>query len=101
MPRHNRSSAAPSEFGTGARSLGEHRVSWRGEEYVVRVVGGSEKAYRCPGCDQQLQAGRSHVVTWPVFGDGADDRRHWHHPCWAARDRRTPGVLRTRSAPRY
>jgi len=30
------------------------------------------------------------VVTWPVDDLDASDRRHWHTPCWAARDRRFP-----------
>ena len=29
------------------------------------------------------------------------DRRHWHTGCWRARDRRGPGVERSRNAPRY
>jgi len=63
--------------------------------WIVRAVTGasSAKAYRCPGCDQEVRAGTPHVVAWPAdgalggFGDVAD-RRHWHTPCWRARDRR-------------
>jgi hypothetical protein len=76
---------------------------WRGEDYVVRGVTGSgaTKAYRCPGCDQEVRIGVPHVVAWPAHDSDASDRRHWHTACWAARDRRTPGVLRSRSAPRF
>jgi hypothetical protein len=61
--------------------------------WVVQRVGGSAKAYRCPGCDQEVPAGVPHVVAWPadaLSGQGADERRHWHTPCWSARSRRRP-----------
>ncbi|MFC4555960.1 hypothetical protein [Georgenia faecalis] len=65
-----------------------------GEEYVVRQVRGSEKAYRCPGCDQLVPPGVSHVVAWPsdhLLGAQAAlaDRRHWHTSCWSGRRRPT------------
>ncbi|MDT4945024.1 MAG: hypothetical protein QOH14_1757 [Pseudonocardiales bacterium] len=84
-------------------TVGERREDWRGEEYVVRSVtgAGAAKGYRCPGCDQEIRPGLPHVVAWPAFDAEASDRRHWHTACWAARDRRAPGVKRTRSAPRY
>jgi hypothetical protein len=52
---------------------------------------GAVKAYRCPGCDQEIAAGVAHVVAYPADerGDVAD-RRHWHTGCWTARDRRGP-----------
>ncbi|MCZ7416483.1 MULTISPECIES: ATP/GTP-binding protein [unclassified Streptomyces] len=87
----------------GGRGIGvEHTEDWRGQEWVVRRVSGAAAAkhYRCPGCDQQIPPGVPHVVTWPQFGD-VDDRRHWHAPCWSARDRRTTRVQRSRNAPRY
>jgi hypothetical protein len=101
MPRHNRRGPEAASSGAPQRSLGEQLVRWRGEEYVVRAVTGADKTYRCPGCDQEIRPALPHVVAWPSFGDGAEDRRHWHHPCWTARDRRAPGVQWTRSAPRY
>lgn len=68
---------------------------WRGEEYVVRRVTGSAatKPYRCPGCDQLIRPATPHTVAWPVeapmFAEsGLEVRRHWHTPCWKARDRR-------------
>lgn len=69
--------------------------TFRGEDYVVRRVTGSAatKPYRCPGCQQVIRPATPHTVAWPVvapmFSDsGLDERRHWHHGCWASRDRR-------------
>ena len=64
-------------------------------------AGAAAKAYRCPGCDQLISSGVPHVVAWPADDVEAGDRRHWHAACWAARDRRAPGVRRGRNAPRY
>ena len=62
--------------------------TWRGEEYLVRAVTGERatKAYRCPGCDHEIAVGVPHRVVWRAEGlGGADERRHWHTPCWARR----------------
>jgi hypothetical protein len=69
--------------------------------YVVRALAGgaSGRAYRCPGCDQELPAGTPHVVAWPEGRE--NDRRHWHTACWSARDRRGVKVHRSKNAPRY
>lgn len=74
---------------------GSRRQSGPDGEWLVRSVAGdsASKSYRCPGCDQLIPAGRAHVVAWPadsLLGREAAlaDRRHWHTPCWAARDRR-------------
>ena len=77
--------------------------AWRGVDYAVRSVTGQAavKEYRCPGCDQLIRTGQPHVVAWPAHEIDADDRRHWHTACWAARENRGPGVQRGRSAPRY
>jgi hypothetical protein len=78
--------------------------SWRDGDWMVRSVPGdaSTKAYRCPGCEQEVSAGMAHVVAWPADGRGdLTDRRHWHSGCWRARDRRAPGIQRSRGAPRY
>ena len=66
-----------------------------GESYTVRQVRASDKAYRCPGCDQLVAPGTAHVVAWPtehLLGAQAalDARRHWHSACWSSRDRRRP-----------
>ena len=87
------------ESGIGAGST----VEWQGEEWVVRPIAGSASAkhYRCPGCDQEIPPGTGHVVAWPSYGAGVDDRRHWHRACWGARDRRASAVQRGRGAPKY
>jgi hypothetical protein len=88
MPRHNRRRV---ERALARPSGGvERRDVWRGEEYIVRAVTGSNKQYRCPGCDQLIRAGTPHVVVWPAHDAEASDRRHWHTSCWSARDRRSP-----------
>jgi hypothetical protein len=50
------------------------------------------KAYRCPGCNQDIAPGVGHLVAVPT--EAPDLRRHWHHPCWAHRRARRPGRLR-------
>jgi hypothetical protein len=70
-------------------------------DWVVRTLtgAGSDKAYRCPGCDQEIAPRTPHVVTWPAYArdsdldpwdteSASDRRRHWHTVCWRARDRR-------------
>jgi hypothetical protein len=82
------------------------------DEWVVRQVTGSAatRAYRCPGCDQEIRPATPHVVAWPASvreDDGSGDeaglaqRRHWHTACWRARGRRGPKVQRSRNAPRH
>jgi hypothetical protein len=64
-------------------------------EWLVRNVPGSDKTYRCPGCDQEIPAGVGHLVVWPADERGdLTDRRHWHTGCWRARDRRGPTARR-------
>jgi hypothetical protein len=46
------------------------------------------KAYRCPGCDQEIPPGTGHVVSIP--DEAPDLRRHWHRGCWDRRSTRTP-----------
>jgi hypothetical protein len=74
-----------------------------GEWMVRQIFGGAAvKTYRCPGCVQEIRPGVAHIVAWPADERGdASDRRHWHTGCWRARDRRGPGVERSRNAPRY
>ncbi|WP_081602472.1 hypothetical protein [Corynebacterium callunae] len=63
--------------------------SWSfGEPYLVRQIGSSaaKKFYICPGCNQNIPPGVAHIVAWPKeTGGRADDRRHWHKPCWDRR----------------
>jgi hypothetical protein len=69
----------------------EHTEQWPDGEWIVRSIPGanSAKAYRCPGCDQEIPAGTPHVVAWLADDTlGVEDRRHWHTPCWQHRLRR-------------
>jgi hypothetical protein len=98
-PRRHRRPQDDSPAGDGARGF-ESVEEWPDGDWVVRAVRG-EKTYRCPGCDQEITTGLPHVVAWPAEGGGADDRRHWHRPCWNARLRRGVKVHRSKNAPRY
>lgn len=72
---------------------GTSSASYAGQVWTVRSLRGnsSGKSYTCPGCQQQVSAAQAHVVVWPAEGLGdVTDRRHWHTPCWQARDRRPP-----------
>ena len=91
MARHNR--RRDEEPQRSAPPTAQNVESYDGEDWVVRRLSGasSSKSYRCPGCQQLVPAGVAHVVSWPMAAvDGAELRRHWHTPCWAARDRRRP-----------
>lgn len=95
MPRRNKRSrreAPPRLPSHGASLLGAREVpgpAWaHGEIFVVRQIPGptAVKRYLCPGCNQTIEPGVAHVVAWPkeIWG-GAEERRHWHHGCWARR----------------
>jgi hypothetical protein len=105
-PRRNRPRAedvAPLD-GDRARRGVEAVQSWRDGDWQVRSItaGAAVKTYRCPGCQQEIPPGTAHLVAWPADGRGdLADRRHWHNGCWRARERRSPTVERSRSAPRY
>src|SRR5215472_17101314 len=69
----------------------EHIESWPDGDWVVRPGTGAAtvKAYRCPGCDQEIVPGTPHVVAWPADQVvGVEERRHWHTACWQHRLRR-------------
>ena len=89
MPRANRRAVPPN----AARPVGLARArrldTFRGVDYVVASVPASDRVYRCPGCDHEI-VGVPHVGAWAAEAPDADDRRHWHTPCWAARERRRP-----------
>ncbi|GLW29869.1 hypothetical protein [Actinoplanes regularis] len=94
----------PRLAGEGVRRGIEGVQQWQDGEWMVRSIfgGAAAKTYRCPGCVQEIRPGVAHVVAWPIDGRGDEsDRRHWHTGCWKARDRRIPGVERSRNAPRY
>jgi hypothetical protein len=102
MPRANRprrgaisrprGEQAPLDLDRALGGVERREVHGDGEWFVRRVSGaGSTKAYRCPGCQQEVPPGIPHVVAWPADGlGGVEDRRHWHTPCWSARGRRQP-----------
>lgn len=68
------------------------REAYAGGQWWVRTVTGqADRSYRCPGCQQLVTGGGSHVVVWPADGlGGVEDRRHWHQTCWRARAARRP-----------
>jgi len=99
VPRANRRRRDEADLDVG-RALGgaARREVGPDGEWSVRSVSGpmATKAYRCPGCSQEVRPGQPHVVAWPADGarseaDALTDRRHWHTPCWTARGRRRPG----------
>ena len=49
----------------------------------------ARRRYLCPGCNQAIEVGVGHVVVVPR--NDPDLRRHWHHACWANRQRRRAG----------
>jgi hypothetical protein len=106
-PRRNRPRRPePSSSGLseGARKGVEGVQQYQDGEWLVRSIfgGAAVKAYRCPGCTQEIRPGVAHIVAWPIDDRGDEsDRRHWHTGCWRARDRRGPTVERSRNAPRY
>lgn len=69
---------------------------WPDGEWKVRTLAGgpSAKSYRCPGCDQEIHGGRPHLVSWPNWTGGDQERRHWHTACWRKRLDRGPGRSR-------
>ncbi len=80
--------AAPDPDAFGDASRGDRESD---EEIEVRRVQPYQatKRYLCPGCNQDIQVGLGHLVVVPLRA--VEDRRHWHHACWAARHRRRPG----------
>jgi len=93
MPRENRRRNEHRPLAAGG--FGETTTErYAGSLWTVRRVSGARatRTYLCPGCQQEVAVGTPHVVAWPADGRGdLGDRRHWHTPCWRARDRRRPG----------
>lgn len=96
-PRRNRRIEPPSAVHAERARHGVDTVeTWPDGEWRVRAAAGSAgKAYRCPGCDQEISPGTRHLVCWPADGS-VDERRHWHTACWRARLRRSPVARRYR-----
>ncbi|MGI8879966.1 MAG: hypothetical protein ACR2KJ_05505 [Jatrophihabitans sp.] len=96
MPRQNRRTAAEPRQ---VRAVGAQREEeFGGRTCIVRTVAASDRTYRCPGCDQEIVR-IPHVVAWPADELDAANRRHWHAPCWAARDTRRPVLRRAGRGP--
>jgi hypothetical protein len=93
--RHRRFPEAPDLAGE-RRSVGERVEGYLGVDYRVRSLTGMGGGgpYRCPGCDQLIMIGASHVVAWAEHDPEAVDRRHWHTTCWAHRSTRAPRATR-------
>jgi hypothetical protein len=94
LPR-GRAAAGPAPGADGADGpalrLGPERIeSGPDGDWVVRTMPGAVtvKTYRCPGCDQEIRPGTAHLVVWPAWTPGLQERRHWHSPCWEGRMRR-------------
>lgn len=88
-PRVDRRPVDPDRVTPGVGAV----ESWGDQRWRVRQInaGAARKAYRCPGCDQEIRPGVGHLVAWPLDDlAGESDRRHWHTGCWWARDRRRP-----------
>ncbi|MCA2188280.1 ATP/GTP-binding protein [Nonomuraea cavernae] len=87
-----RESSRPVAFPRSADQVEE----WPDGEWKVRMLTGatSGKSYRCPGCDQEIAAGQPHLVCWPNWTGGDEERRHWHRACWRKRLDRGPGRSR-------
>jgi hypothetical protein len=93
--------AADGDSGPAPIRLGPEQIQeWPDGDWVVRQVPGAAatKTYRCPGCDQEIVPGTAHVVVWPAGTAGADERRHWHNPCWQRRPRRPAPGYRGRAS---
>ena len=91
-PRRNRRERPSAPLDTLRALRGVAAVQrWQGRDWTVWTIpgGASDKTYRCPGCDHEIQPGVAHVVVWPA---DETDRRHWHRACWQARDRRGPAA---------
>jgi len=75
------------------RGMARTEIGRDGRQYSVRQVRGSDREYRCPGCNQLIAVNTDHVVVWPadhLLGDDAavGERRHWHGGCWPRLGRR-------------
>ena len=96
-PKNKRPISDDRDIATSHQIFEEHAEGL----YTVRKLtgSGSNKPYRCPGCDQMIPLATPHIVAW--LEDDEEARRHWHSACWAKKDKRRPNTERTRNAPRY
>ena len=88
MPRRHRSAreregpAGPPERPRGVAPV------WASIEgvKVMASTGEKGKSYRCPGCQQEIRPGLTHLVV--MEREELEGRRHWHTPCWQRELRR-------------
>ena len=95
--RNNRRKDDPEDLRPASAMAHRRVVEMTDGEWVVQTITGaaSTKMYRCPGCDHEIRPATPHIVAWPFDTGMQDDtrlqeRRHWHTPCWNARQRRRP-----------
>lgn len=94
LPPRDGAPAGGAGAGRGGPERGVGTVRYAGQTWSVRQVRPNDtgRAYRCPGCQQQVRAAEPHTVAWPADGmQQEENRRHWHTVCWSARERRRPG----------
>jgi hypothetical protein len=85
MPRRHRA-ARDRPVPEPIRPFGGVAPPWaQVDGFAARQVMG-KKVYRCPGCQQGIRVGVSHLVVIPDEDPG--DRRHWHTECWRREVRR-------------
>ncbi|MFZ0529113.1 MAG: hypothetical protein WAL91_01080 [Propionicimonas sp.] len=70
-----------------ARLVTKQDGEWMVQSMPADAAG---KTYLCPGCNQQVHPGTSHLVAWPRIASigsasAVDERRHWHTACWQRR----------------
>ena len=89
--RKNRRAVSEPRPASGSSTVTESHPD--GEWNVRKLTGSSAtKTYRCPGCDHEIRPATPHVVAWPAdTAQGAEERRHWHTPCWKNRGTRGSG----------
>jgi hypothetical protein len=76
--RRGRPPAAFDPEALSARLLGPEWA--QAEGYRVRQSLNRDKRYRCPYCQGWVLPGTVHIVAFPE--GRAEDRRHYHTPCW-------------------
>ena len=88
MPRKHRSARERDlPIGSAERPKGVAPEWASAEGYRVLAVSGERgKAYRCPGCQQEIRPGTPHLVV--MEHEEVGSRRHWHTPCWRQELRR-------------
>ena len=86
MPRRHGSARERSEPLAPRRPTGLAPPWAQAEGFVVRETSGEGGSYRCPGCNQEIRKGISHLVVMPE--GRVEERRHWHTPCWQRELRR-------------